>query len=396
MEQAALKGKSIFILKAPQQRTAGVERYLQNKGWQVKSTSNIKDALLYLAHHAPDFFLISVDHPNKKVRELPRLISKNIASEIVPFTDSRRSEAYRILNASGCKKVLYPPFTGSAVERVLSDESYIDFASQKLRLRAPPKKIIPATTPDVDPIEFVKLLGIARDPNEVAKKKISVEMSALAMGVQSALQQVFPNAVKQNKPKLKNNNPEIKYYCLESHLISGYISIAADSISACPEEFTGSLKKNVSEKLNNAEIQIDIIPKLQLDFSETDFNSWVENTSDFFKSFQFNDSQFAISFHSAEPFAISPIPNDSQAMGSILVQEIQPDHILDFDLFLYLPLNARYHLYVGEGGSLSQDQKDRLISRSVTQFFFRNEDYLQVHSHRARNLFENLIRETHG
>lgn len=118
MNQERVK-KKLLIIKSSATGLMPVESFLKNREWELKSTSNLKEALIFLVQQSPEFVMISIDHPNKKVRNLPRVLAQAFPACVIAFTEDNTAASHNLLNNCSTKYMLYPPITGPAVERTV-------------------------------------------------------------------------------------------------------------------------------------------------------------------------------------------------------------------------------------------------------------------------------------
>lgn len=112
--------KSILIVKSQPKSLAAAETFLRNRGWKIHSAVDLKDALQFLVQGKPSFVMISVDHPNKKVRTLPKLLVQSFPVFVIGFAESNSTLAYKALIDSGAPYRINPPVTGPAIERTIN------------------------------------------------------------------------------------------------------------------------------------------------------------------------------------------------------------------------------------------------------------------------------------
>lgn len=112
--------KKLLIIKATPTSLGTVEGFLKNRDWKIKSTSNLKEALIYLVQEQPRFVMVCIDHPNRKVRNLPRILTQAFPVCVIAFTEVSSAASYNLLNTSNTEYVVYPPVTGPAVERTVN------------------------------------------------------------------------------------------------------------------------------------------------------------------------------------------------------------------------------------------------------------------------------------
>ncbi|WP_413287798.1 hypothetical protein [Bdellovibrio sp. HCB337] len=112
--------KTMLILKSNVTALGTVETFLRNRGWKIFSTANLKEALVQIVKNKPSYVLISVDHPNKKVRALPKLLSQAFPVATIVFAENQSSSSYKVLNEAATEYRVYPPVTGPAIERCVN------------------------------------------------------------------------------------------------------------------------------------------------------------------------------------------------------------------------------------------------------------------------------------
>lgn len=112
--------KKLLIIKANPASLGTVEGFLRNREWTIKSTTNLKEALIFLVQEQPAFVMVSIDHPNRKVRNLPKILTQAFPVCVIAFTEDSSAAAFNLLNTSSCEYLLYPPVTGPAVERTVN------------------------------------------------------------------------------------------------------------------------------------------------------------------------------------------------------------------------------------------------------------------------------------
>jgi len=112
--------KTMLILKSNPTALTVVETFLRNRGWKIYSTVNLKEALVQIVSNKPSYILISVDHPNKKTRALPKLLSQAFPVACIAFAENQNSTSYKMLNEAATEYRVYPPVTGPAIERCVN------------------------------------------------------------------------------------------------------------------------------------------------------------------------------------------------------------------------------------------------------------------------------------
>ncbi|UXR65077.1 hypothetical protein EZJ49_02300 [Bdellovibrio bacteriovorus] len=119
MNQETVK-KKLLIIKANSTSLGAVEGFLRNREWNIKSTTNLKEALIFLVQEQPQFVMVSIDHPNRKVRNLPKILTQAFPVCVIAFAETNSAASFTLLNNCNTEYILYPPVTGPAVERTVN------------------------------------------------------------------------------------------------------------------------------------------------------------------------------------------------------------------------------------------------------------------------------------
>lgn len=110
---------SLFILKSEKTSLAQAETFLRNRQWKVASSVNLREALAYIIQNQPQFVMITADHPNKKVRILPKMLLQAFQVRIIGFAEKGTGASTKALQDMGLEYNLYPPVSGPAIERMV-------------------------------------------------------------------------------------------------------------------------------------------------------------------------------------------------------------------------------------------------------------------------------------
>ncbi len=111
--------KNLLIIKSKNYRMDGVKQFLENREWRVYITTDLKVGLEYMLREQPAFVMISMDHPAKAVRKLPRVLPQVSQACIIPFAENSTSSSSKTLTEVGSKFSIFPPVTGPAIERTV-------------------------------------------------------------------------------------------------------------------------------------------------------------------------------------------------------------------------------------------------------------------------------------
>lgn len=109
----------VVILKTKSQSLKQAEQFLRNRQWQIIATTNLRDAIAAVIQKQPEFIMIAADHPNRKVRVLPKLIGQAFPVKVVGFVEASTNASMAILHEMGLEYNVFPPVSGPAIERTI-------------------------------------------------------------------------------------------------------------------------------------------------------------------------------------------------------------------------------------------------------------------------------------
>ena len=90
-----------------------------------------------------------------------------------------------------------------------------------------------------------------------------------------------------------------------------------------------------------------------------------------------------------------PQITNSHAEGMVCVNlnEISPHDSVEFDLYIYLPINRKFVLYKRPGGVLEEEQRKALQENGVSEFHLERSQLPQLEKYKARSSLNSLIHE---
>ncbi|MEZ0393114.1 MAG: hypothetical protein ACAH59_12910 [Pseudobdellovibrionaceae bacterium] len=95
------------------------ESFLRNRKWIVGSSTNLREALAYIIQKKPQYVLVSADHPNRKVRILPKMLVQAFPCRVIAFAEKGSSQSTKVLHEMALEYNLYPPVSGPSIERMI-------------------------------------------------------------------------------------------------------------------------------------------------------------------------------------------------------------------------------------------------------------------------------------
>jgi len=110
---------SIFILKSQPTVLTQAENFLRNRQWVVGSATKLKEALAYIIQKQPQYVFLSVDHPHKKIKILPKLLAQAFSCKVIAFAERGGHLSTTLMTEMGLEYNLYPPVSGPAIQRLV-------------------------------------------------------------------------------------------------------------------------------------------------------------------------------------------------------------------------------------------------------------------------------------
>ncbi len=391
------ENKNIFILRAPKQGVTHIEKYLQEHGWSVKSSADIKVSLQAVITQQPAFFLICIDHTNKKVQSLPKLLSQALPIPIVLYTEVNSAAAYKILSQSNCEKVIYPPFSGPNIEKALLG------ITAAIKKRAATTYISSNDSPEKNNLimfdrektekkDFSQALALLKeftnDPDEEASQALAETASASAESqndfdfkqAKDNLAALFSeDKIEENRSSLipLPDQPQVQCLAFSNETQFGYLVIAASSIEQVSAEFRNQAISVIQKNFpSTSPIQLSEAFLLNLEYENTNFKSWLNEQADFFKIGPHGQQEVALSYFSVKNLFEASINLKDKKFYSLLITSVLNDVATIFDLYVYLPLNLQIKTYLSKGKILSTESKKRLLKNGMTHFYYSSDDVI--------------------
>lgn len=108
--------KTLFIVKAKTTSLQNAESWLAGKGWSIESTIHIKEALPKILSSNPTYIILCMDHPNTRIRMLPKLFEQAFQRKVIGYLEHTSPSSLAAI--SGMDYVLYPPVSGTSIDRM--------------------------------------------------------------------------------------------------------------------------------------------------------------------------------------------------------------------------------------------------------------------------------------
>jgi hypothetical protein len=352
-QQSSQQKKSLIVLAGAPGRLQEFERFLGRRGWEIRIRSDLKTALVDLTALKPSYVLISADFSHPNLEHLRRTMAQVYRVTLIDFTEEQTIESWAKLKAVSNPHKIFGNLTGPAFERALS--------------RMQP--------------------GSSMAPHSTSSKH---EPEALRLGTNQMMRKVFNAGDGAVRRPLSWTN---RVTCVEvrSSVISGHFLIAAGSEKALDENLSEIVRSALSEMMNALGYDVDTIESFPLDMRRVEFKRWADESADFLERGLHQGVEIAMAFFPVQDKLFDVLPSVDPLYFQVDRDEIRPDARIDFELFLHLPLNGKYIMYVSQGGWLSLQQQMSLQSRGIVHLHVRQENKKAVLRDRTARHFDHLI-----
>ncbi|MCB0362577.1 MAG: hypothetical protein KDD35_07640, partial [Bdellovibrionales bacterium] len=211
------------------------------------------------------------------------------------------------------------------------------------------------------------LLGQEHSKSEVEKE----ESLALARVVKKAMAEVCSENNSQTQYLLRVKNLGVIPFC--SSIRAGYFAVGwAGRTQNENSAFLEALKFSLMNFLAIEGVSASLAPEFFMAIPDINYLEWTKN-AEFLVVREHQGVEVGVSFlEGRQESKLASVSKDK--MVPVALEDISPGKPVNFKAYLKLELNNKYVLYLTEGRSISQNQKDRLQSKSVKHFHIGHED----------------------
>lgn len=118
-ETTSGNGKNkLFFVKNSEYNTKSLELYLNRRGFEVNSASDLTTSVEKINEFKPQYLFVAWDHKNLNIPDLLSVV-QNDEVVVVPYiTSTANSDAHRLMQVDAPIK-LFPPVSGPAIQRII-------------------------------------------------------------------------------------------------------------------------------------------------------------------------------------------------------------------------------------------------------------------------------------
>lgn len=410
MDQAPTHNATIYILKSKPETLRAAEDHLHTLGWKVESSTDVKSAIAAVQKLKPSFFLISIENSFPSLKTLPTLIMQAFPeTRVILFADTSTPQNLTALKAAPTEHTLYPPVSGSSIERLISrivrerekpsDETSIqiidtgDRSAKDQALKT--LSVLASTMTDTEYLDYINgkansELRVVTEP-AVSPDFANKEVKRMADATEKALES-------SASPDETGDGERIGFVkrvaCIsvQSKALSGYLIAAYGENRDIDTEFLNKVRQRLVELMHLEDQSFTADSQMDLELTEVQFEDWAIQQGEFLKRTIHFGHEVAIAFFPPQAPQPELESSGSDHMLMIEMNEIVANAPVDFDLYVYLPANRKYVLYTRQGEAFPADQRERLIAKGVTRMHLPRDTQSEVRRYRARNYLNSKIK----
>lgn len=310
-----------------------VDRFLSRRGWTIKMRADLKSFLADVAALKPRVVLMSVDFHHDNVAKIRNLVETIYHSKVIDFSEESGAEGWARLKDIKSVNKIFGALTGPAIERVLSR-----LALESAQLdRGKAEKTLKDGSGDV-------LRQVLQPGDNQVRKPLTLTSRVTCIQVRTSV-------------------------------LSGHFLVAMGSDKVFDEAMTADLKNAICQLFVKAGFMAPLADMFTIDVRRVEFKKWALTAASFLERGVHQGNEVVMAFFPAEDelFTMEPSAADEK-MACIPLDEIRAESKVDFEVYLHLPLNGKFVLYVSRGGWMSLQQQMNLQARGIAKLHVKKEE----------------------
>ena len=175
----------------------------------------------------------------------------------------------------------------------------------------------------------------------------------------------------------------------------GYLVVAMGADRLVDDEFLRTLQTRLMDfsKFRGLTEPLSGEALLPVRVRPVGFLPWAKSQAQFLLNSVSGGREVALAFFPAPTLDVAVKDSAEKHMVKIPISEIEPSAVLEFDVFLHLPNNAKYILYNKKGRTMFAEQKSRLVRLGVSEVHLKREAVPEIRKYKAQNFLNDKIRE---
>lgn len=380
--------------------------YLKRRGWETTITNDLESLFKIISAVAPDFVMISVNVRSSKLQELQKVIQQAFNLPIITFGEVLDIKTMKLLNETPAKYSIQGRASGPSIHRKIKtiwQERQEESRSTKEVRTGSQEPVADASAPNIlvmkgrayeKPVQMQFSQDQDKKEHEAKEgepaAKISVEM-AEEETYKKITRHIFDRCAAVACEEAVE--PGRKLTLVEScnawpvKLVDkmGILMIAHSGDERKQKEFIHKFFKQLNKEIHERAKQISYEEEVLVPLEPVDLTAPIRGEV-LTRKLRSETNEVIIKFIEGITFS-SPIAGDEllhKDKAKINVEDLVPERTQGVNLYLYLPANTKYFLYLKSGAVLSEKQFGKLIS-THTPVYVNIEDIKRYKEFEVRN-----------
>ncbi len=349
--------KSILILKSSNDQTKDLEHFLRSRGFDITIVNRAREAIQMITEKKPDVALLSGDLLPARCAWLVGVL--NQLTSVVVFLGRNTARNMSVNRELAGTYVLEPPL----------DPMGLDLTMRRME----------------------------RDRSK--QNKLTAHLNDTQMWIMSTLADLSLKDLCEPKTDANQNEAvgkpvekigkATKVVCLrvQSFKISGHFILAHGQDRTLSPGWMKRLQAQFKQYLFKFDDGLEMAAPEELKMEEVDFHQWSKSQAEFTLQSIHQEAEVALAFF-RDPVQIEAKPSSRRGCIELGIDQIPEDGKVTYDVFVYLPQNARFILYTPNGDTFSADKKKKLVSQGINSVHISKKSLDEVRRQHAHKYIE--------
>lgn len=363
--------------------------YCRDKGWVAICVHDLDVGLKLVASENPSFVLLSYDHANERIRDFGPIISRSFNIPVIALCERKTKVSSRILAQSGFRYLLFPPISGEGIyekiQKIISSNK-----KSKVREVATPIKASRKSRPlfeiEEAPEDDSGHVTLSNSEKKESKTKIISGEKRRAsnakkdMGKTDFFKQIISPAFRKTFGRdgmiALKMNPQItmtEVISLRTEDFSGFLVFDIQVTEALRTKMINSFVKEIKTSCANFGVSLKLSDVISIDFNQISRQTFLGASHKFFMGEDM--SRLSMMFAFLDEANLPKLTQDASGKTCIISHEdIAPEIPLEFSVYIHLPKNKKYYLFVRKGRKFTAKRVQRLKDMEHELFIYKNEE----------------------
>lgn len=160
---------------------------------------------------------------------------------------------------------------------------------------------------------------------------------------------------------------------IKSETTNGYLLFGTPKDAQMRDGFFADMKENIQHELKSEFLEFYLAENFEIEVERVSFVDWASMAADFISVHQHGESELAMAYFSMD--AVPKIKEtEFENMCSVGLESVLPNVKANFNGYINFERNNKMLLYIKEGRSISQKQKERLLKKSIDDIYIPTEN----------------------